>query len=207
MEVESTFFITAFISIIAIINPLSTIGLFLSLTRNAHPVERNKIAFMSSLAAFLVLVFFALTGYLVFQIYSITIEAFRIAGGAILLIIGMRMTFPGKDSAHGGASEYAGKHIYIVPLAIPMTSGPGAISTAVVLASQASSALHEVALFIAFFLACAINYIVLRFSSAIYKKIGPDAVEAMIKIMGLLVCAVAVQFMINGLKVAFPILG
>jgi multiple antibiotic resistance protein len=88
-----------------------------------------------------------------------------------------------------------------------MTSGPGAISTAVVLASQASSALHEVALFIAFFLACAINYIVLRFSSAIYKKIGPDAVEAMIKIMGLLVCAVAVQFMINGLKVAFPILG
>jgi multiple antibiotic resistance protein len=199
------FFITCFISIFAIINPLSTIGLLLSLTKNAQPSERNSIVFRSSFVAFIVLVVFALSGFLIFQLYSITIEAFRIAGGIILLVIGMRMLFPPHESAHGGG-EYAGKQVYIVPLAIPMTSGPGAITTSVVLASQATDAWMEVMLFAALFAACALNYIILRFSYRIQKVLGSEGVAALVKIMGLLVCAVGVQFMINGLKVAFPIL-
>jgi multiple antibiotic resistance protein len=203
--IDFAFFITAFISVLAIINPLSTVGLLLSLTRNAHPKERNAIVFRSSLAAFVVLVVFAISGFLIFQVYSITLEAFRIAGGAVLLVIGMRMLFPSHETAHNGG-DYAGKQIYLVPLAIPMTSGPGAITTTVVLASQAVSLWQEFSLFAAIFAACTVNFLVLRFSSIIQRTLGSEGVAALIKIMGLLVCAVGVQFMINGLKVAFPIL-
>lgn len=198
-----TFAITAFISVFVIINPLSTIGLFISLTKNEKPDGRHKIAFRSSLVAFCVLVFFALTGFFIFQIYGITLEAFRIAGGIVLLVIGLRMMFPPSADA---AKYAAGGQIYIMPLAIPMTSGPGAITTVVVLASQATDFWLEASLWGAIFVACAINFVVLRFSEVIYGKVGKEGIAALIKIMGLLVCAVAVQFIITGLKAAFPIL-
>ncbi|MEM4348793.1 MAG: MarC family protein [Candidatus Anstonellaceae archaeon] len=201
MSVVLEFFITSFISMLAIINPISTIGVFLSLMRNIHPQERNKIAFKASLTAFSILFFFSITGYLIFQIYSITIEAFRIAGGLILLVIGMRMIFPPQHQQHPTTIQS-----YIVPLAVPLTSGPGAITTAVVLASQATTFLHEIALWVAIFLACAVNFLVLRFSSTIDQKLGKEGISALIKIMGLLVCSIAVQFIINGIKGAFPIL-
>jgi len=198
------FFLTSFISIIIIINPLSTIGLFLSLTKNDREEERRKIAFMCSLTAFYVLVFFALTGYLVFQLYSITIEAFRIAGGLVLLVIGMRMLFP--QNGHEKAMHATATQAFIVPLAIPMTSGPGAITTAVMLSSQITDPWLEIALWVAIMVACAINYVVLRYAGTIDRKLGPAAVASLIKIMGLMVCAVGVQFMITGLKGAFPLL-
>lgn len=197
------FAFTSFIAIMIIINPLSTIGLFLSLTKNDKETERHKIAFMSSLTAFLVLVFFALTGFLIFQLYGITLEAFRIAGGVILLIIGLRMLFP---PANERKEIHVGAQAWLVPLAIPMTSGPGAITTAVVLSTQVTNPMLEIALWVAIFVACAINFIVLRNAGMVDKRIGPTGAEALIKIMGLLVCAVGVQFMITGLKAAFPLL-
>ena len=200
-----TYFVTCFISVLAITNPLSTIGLYLSLMKNEKGEERAKVAFRASLVAFCVLVFFALTGFFIFQIYGITIESFRIAGGVILMIIGLKMLFP--QASEESKSANAPSQVYIVPLAIPMTSGPGAITTVVVLASQATNYWFEASLWTAIFLACAINFVVLRFSNIIDRKVGKDGIAALIKIMGLLVCAVAVQFMINGLKAAFPVLG
>lgn len=197
------FALTSFIAIMIIINPLSTIGLFLSLTKNDKEKERSKIAFMCSLASFMVLVFFALTGFLVFQLYSITLEAFRIAGGVVLLIIGLRMLFP---PANEQKEIRVGQEVWLVPLAIPMTSGPGAILSAVVLSSQVTNPWLEISLWVAIFVACAINFIVLRNAGWVDRRIGPTGTEALIKVMGLLVCAVGVQFMITGLKAAFPLL-
>ncbi|MFA6489159.1 MAG: MarC family protein [Candidatus Micrarchaeia archaeon] len=202
MDPLPAYFITAFISVLAIINPLSTIGLYLSLTQGKN-AERNKIAFQTSLFAFCVLVFFSLSGFFIFQIYGITVEAFRIAGGAVLMVIGMRMLFPANAQSD---RHSAGKQIFIFPLGVPMTSGPGAITTVVVLASQATNLWYEIALWAAIFLACAINFIVLRFSAGIYNWTGKAGIEALVKIMGLLVCAVAVQFVITGILAAFPIL-
>lgn len=203
MDSLEVFFFTSFISVLAIINPLSTIGLYLSLTKSLGRHERNRIGFQTSLFAFSVLVFFALSGFFVFQVYGITVEAFRIAGGAVLIVIGMRMLFPADSAVSNRA---AGRQIYIVPLGIPMTSGPGAITTVIVLASQAKNFWFELALWAAIFLACAVNFVVLRFSSPIEEKLGKDGIAALMKIMGLLVCAVAVQFVITGLRAAFPIL-
>lgn len=197
------FGISAFISILAIVNPLSTIGVFLSLTKNQKQEEANRIAFRSSLVAFCVLIFFALSGFLLFQIYGITLEAFRIAGGIVLFIIGIQLVFP--QSMQKSAAS-AGTQVYLIPLAIPMTSGPGAITTTIVLASQVASIAQEFVLWIAIFLACAINYVVLRFSEAIHKRLGVEGLTVLIKIMGLLVCSVGVQFVINGLKATFPLL-
>jgi len=203
MEPSLLFFATCFISVLAIVNPLSTIGVFLSLLRNDPPSERHKVAFRSSLAAFCVLIFFAITGYFVFQIYSISVEAFRIAGGLVLFYIGMRMLFPPAGEEH---RHVPGAQVYLVPLAIPLTSGPGAITTVVVLASQAQNFWLELALWAAIFSACAVNYFVLRHSDVIVRKLGHTGVSSLVKIMGLLVCAVGVQFVITGLKAAFPLL-
>jgi len=198
-----TFGLTAFISIFAIINPFSTIGLFISLTKGQKEIVKHRTAFMTSVVAFCVLITFAITGFFIFQIYSITIEAFRIAGGIVLFIIGYRMLFRQEGS---GKAAQGIEQSYIVPLAIPMTSGPGAITTTVVLASQAVTLWHEFALWAAIFTACAINYAVLRHSDIIDRKLGKEGIGAMMKIMGLLVCALGVQFIIVGLRAAFPIL-
>lgn len=201
---DPTFFITAYISILAIMNPLSTVGVLLSLTKNASGKQRDRVALRSSVFALGVLAVFTLSGFLIFQVYSITIDAFRIAGGIILLVIGMRMLFPADEASHRG--DFGGKDIYIVPLGIPMTSGPGTITTAVVLASQAASVLDEAMLIAAIAAACLTNYLVLREAGEVQKRLGKDGVSALIKIMGLLVCAVGVQFVINGLRAAFPLL-
>ncbi|MCX8195008.1 MAG: MarC family protein [Candidatus Micrarchaeota archaeon] len=198
------FFISAFIAIVAIINPLSTIGVFLSLTRNESEEGKRKIAFMCSLAAFVVLVFFSLTGFFLFQIYGIGIESFRIAGGILIFAIGMRMLFPPEEGRKLKIGEMG--QIWLVPLAIPMTSGPGAITTTVMLSAQAKHPWLEIALWSAIFLGCAINFVVLRYASMIDRKLGPEAISSLIKIMGLIVCAIGVQFVITGLKATFPIL-
>lgn len=203
MDPSVAFFVSAFISVLAITNPLSTIGVFLSLTRGQKREERHKVAFRTNLVAFCVLFFFALTGFFIFQVYGITIEAFRIAGGIVLMVIGLGMLFPKKQES---GTPQATSQAYIVPLAIPMTSGPGAITTVIVLASQATNFWMELSLWVAIFLACLVNFAVLRFSDAIQRRLGEDGVAALVKIMGLLVCAVAVQFVINGLKATFPVL-
>ncbi len=198
------FAFTAFISILAITNPFSTIGIFLSLTKGQKNQEKSRVAFLTSIVAFVVLIIFAVSGFFIFQIYSITIESFRIAGGLILFIIGTRMLFTSETSGKGSLNV---AQAYVVPLAIPMTSGPGAITTTVVLASQAVTLWHEFALWCAIFLACAINYFVLKHSDVIDRTLGKEGVGAMTKIMGLLVCALGVQFVITGVRAAFPILG
>jgi len=203
VEPLEAYLLTSLIAMLAIINPLSTIGVFLGLTKGMKTQEQNRIAFRTSLVAFVVLFFFAFTGLWLFKIYSITLDSFRIAGGIALLIIGLRMLFPAEQKK---SRDLRKDMIEIVPLAIPMTSGPGAISTVVVLAGQVSGLMQEFALWIAIFIACAINYMVLRFSERIYKIIGEEGLSAITRVMGLLVCAIGVQFIVTGLKAVFPVL-
>lgn len=198
------YFLTSMIAILVIVNPLSTIAVFLSLTKGMTRDETYKTAFLSSLVAFCVLIFFSLTGLWIFKIYSITIDAFRIAGGIALLAIGLDMLFK-KGDTHKHASDF--EHVYIVPLAIPLTSGPGAITATVVLSGQVPDLWYQFIFWGAIFTACAINYLALRFSHTIDRILGNDGLTALIKIMGLLVASIGVQFIITGLKVAFPILG
>jgi multiple antibiotic resistance protein len=194
-------FLTSLIAILVIINPLSTIGIFLSLTKGMKAREQNSVAFRTSLMAFCVLFFFALSGLWLFKIYSITIDSFRIAGGIALLIIGLRMLFPPPEQK---SRDVRKDLIYIVPLAIPMTSGPGAISTVVVLAGQVSGLWQEFSLWAAVFAACAINYVVLRFSEKIDRLLGQEGLTALIRIMGLIVCSIGIQFITSGLAEVFP---
>ena len=196
-----SYFLTSLVAILVIINPLSTIGIFISLTKGQKPHAQNRVAFRTSLVAFGVLFFFALTGLWLFKIYSITIDSFRIAGGIALLIIGLRMLFSTREKKSRDVKKDL---IYIVPLAIPMTSGPGAISTVVLLAGQVSGLLESFTLWAAIFAACAINYVVLRFSEKILKVLGEEGLAALIRIMGLIVCAIGVQFITTGLAAVFP---
>ncbi|MFH0927600.1 MAG: MarC family protein [Candidatus Micrarchaeota archaeon] len=198
------YFIVTLIPLLAIINPLSTIGVFLSLTRGMKKPDKHHIALLTSAVAFVILIFFALTGFWIFQVYSITIDAFRIAGGIALLAIGLNMLFPPKHEERH-SSDF-NSQIYIVPLAIPMTSGPGAITTTVILATNAPDLMHQIFFCIVILAACAINYVALRFSEHIDRLVGREGLTALVKIMGLIVCSIAVQFIVVGLKAVFPIL-
>jgi len=204
MNVGWEFFLLVFVPIIVIINPLSTVGIFLSMTKGLTREERHKIAFRTSLVAFAILFFFALTGFWLFQIYSITIDAFRIAGGIALLTIGFHMLFPPRHEPKGSADFNS--QIFIVPLAIPMTSGPGAITTTVILSGNIPDLMHQFIFWGALFLACSVNYVVLRFSENVDRLVGKEGLSALIKVMGLIVCSIAVQFIVTGLKGVFPIL-
>lgn len=206
MDFENSwgFFILVFVPLMAIINPLSTIGIFLSLTKGLVREERHKIAFRTSIVAFCILFFFAVSGFWIFNIYSITIDSFRIAGGIALLTIGMHMLFPPKGE-HKGADD-GGSQIYIVPLAIPMTSGPGAITTTIILSGNIPDLWHQFMFWGAIFCACTINYLALRFSENIDRLVGKEGIAALVKIMGLVVCSIAIEFITAGLKHVFPIL-
>lgn len=198
------YFVSSFIALVVLINPISTIGVFLTLTKKWSKEKQYRTAFLASLTAFCILFFFAITGFWIFKIYSITIDAFRIAGGIALLIIGMNMLFP-KDNEQKHEADF--EQIYIVPLAIPLASGPGAITATIVLAGQVPSIIHEFAFWAAIFCACVLNYVALRFSHKIDRFLGNDGLLAMLKIMGLLVSSIGVQFILEGLKQVFPILG
>ncbi|MFH1306995.1 MAG: MarC family protein [Candidatus Micrarchaeota archaeon] len=201
LEGSIDYFLTSLIAILVILNPLSTIGVFLSLTKGMKKIEKYKVAFRSSLAAFCILFFFALTGFWIFQIYSITIDAFRIAGGIALMALGINMLFSNRGKEHEKGDF---EQIYLVPLAIPLASGPGTITATIVLAGNVLDLVHQFLLWGVLFVACAINYVALRFSENIDRLLGRDGIAAMVKIMGLLVLSVGVQFIITGLKGEFP---
>lgn len=198
------FFMTAFFAVLVIVNPFSTIGVFLTMTKSLGAAERHRIVLLSTITALCVLLIFSISGFWIFQLYSITIDAFRTAGGIALFAIGFRMLFgeargvPARKGAHST--------IYLFPLAIPLTSGPGAITTVVVLASNVQSFMHEAALWAAIAAAMVANYAVLVFSERIEKILGSEGLTVLTKLMGLMVCSTAVQFIATGLKALFPVL-
>jgi multiple antibiotic resistance protein len=195
---------SSFLSLAVIMGPLSTMSVFLSLTKGMKKSEKYRIAFLTSVTCFLLLVFFAITGYWIFQLFSITLDSFRIAGGLALTAIGFRMLFP--DESHHTHGNTFGQ-IYIVPLGIPMSAGPAAMTATVVLAGNAISIFHTLTLIFSIFFASSLIYYTLKFSERIDKFLGKDGKVAMVKIMGLIVIAVAIEFIVTGLKAHFPVLG
>lgn len=195
---------SSFLSLAVITGPLSSMSVFLSLTKGMRKKEKHHIAFLTAVTCAIILIFFAITGYWIFQLFSITLDSFRIAGGLALTAIGFRMLFP-DDSHHNHGDSFG--QIYMVPLAIPMSAGPAAITATVVLAGNAISLLHGVMLIASILLTCSLIYFTFRFSEKIDKFLGKDGKVAMVKIMGLIVIAVAIEFIVTGLKAHFPILG
>lgn len=199
------FSVLALSSIFFLVDPFAAIPSFLAITSSADAARRKRMARKAALTCFIVLTSFALAGQLIFKMFGITLPAFEIAGGLILLLIGLDMLQAKRSptqEATGDTEEAAAKEdAGIVPLGIPMLAGPGAISSVMVLVGPVPTLWHwqmgAILGSIAF--TCLISYWVLAGAGRVRKVMGETGIRILVRIMGLLLVALAMQFFVNGL--------
>ena len=199
------FAVLALSSIFFLVDPFAAIGSFLAITSGADEARRKRMARKAALTCFIVLTSFALAGQLIFRMFGITLPAFEIAGGLILLLIGLDMLEAKRSptqEASGDTEEASRKEdAGIVPLGIPMLAGPGAISTVMVLVGQVPNLWNweMCAILGSIALTSLISYWVLAGASRVRTVLGETGIRILVRIMGLLLVALAMQFFVNGL--------
>jgi multiple antibiotic resistance protein len=199
------FSLLALSAIFFLVDPRAAIPSFLAITESADPPRRKRMARKGALTCFIVLTSFALGGQLLFKMFGITLPAFEIAGGLILLLIGLDMLQAKRSAtqeATGETEEASHKEdAGIVPLGIPMLAGPGAISSVMVLVGQVPSLWHwEMgAILGSIGLTSLVSYWVLAGADRVRRVMGETGIRILVRIMGLLLVALAMQFFVNGL--------
>jgi multiple antibiotic resistance protein len=191
-------------SLFVIIDPLATVPAFLAMTPTDTPAQRIRMAALACWVSAGVLIGFAAAGKWIFKFLSITMPAFEIAASIVLLLVALDMLRAQRSRVHETSEETAAgvekTDIAVAPLAIPMLAGPGAISTAILLQNQAVNVPQLFALYGCILVVCLACYFILRLSARGAQWLSPIAMNITVRIMGLLLCAVAIQFMLNALK-------
>ena len=194
-------------SLLAIINPLSAVPIYLAMTADYSDSRRQATLQRAIMTAVLVLVAFTALGSWIMQVFGITTPAFRIAGGIIFLGIGADMLQARRsrvkttEEEEVEVVEQSKDDIGIIPLGLPTLAGPGAITTVVTLNAQAgSSPLRLAAIYGAIVVVMAISWAVLSVAPMLLRRFGQTGLNVMTRIMGLLVMVVGVQFMIDGIR-------
>ena len=198
------FTLLGFSSLFVIVDPIAVVPGFLGMTPQDSPAQRERMARLASLVMAGVLLTFALTGQLIFKLLGITLPAFQIAGSIVLLLVALDMLRAQRSRVRESPEEQeAGAQkvdVAVTPLAIPMLSGPGAISTVVILRGEAVGLSKTLALCACILGVSAASYVILRLSAKGAEWLNPIAMKITTRIMGLLLAAVACQFMINALR-------
>jgi multiple antibiotic resistance protein len=200
------FALVTFTSMLFIVDPIAAVPTYLVITQDETSAERRRTALRACIAMTVLLAVFAATGTMLFRAFGITLAAFRTAGGLILWFVAMdmlhgeRRTQEGRDEvAEGRAKE----DVALTPLAIPMLAGPGAISTAIVVAGQARGAAQTLVVYAAIVLTGLISFLSLRVGEPLLRRLGKTGIRVVTRIMGLILAAVAVQFVFSGVQEAF----
>lgn len=192
-------------SLFAIVDPMAAIPAFLAMTSRDTIEQRHRMAFVASVTCGGVLMLFAALGPFIFRLFGITLPSFQIAGGLILLLSSLDMLRAKRSSLNETAEETTAgiekTDIAITPLAIPMLSGPGAISTAIVLAGHATTFSRKALLFTCIAAVAGASYAVLWVAATGSKRLSPIALNIMTRLMGLLLVAIGVQFILTGLNI------
>jgi multiple antibiotic resistance protein len=207
-----SFALLAISSILIIVNPLGATLIYVSLTTNLDRPRRDIIARDACRFAIFILLFVAVLGGWILQLFGISLEAFRIAGGFLLFGIGMEMVYAKTSRTKLTATEkYESRDmedIAIMPIAIPMIAGPGAITTTIVLMNEAivMTPLAIGVVFLSIILSIVLTYFMMKNSDYIMSKVGQREYRAINRLMGMLLIAIAVQFVLTGIRAAFPLL-
>jgi multiple antibiotic resistance protein len=206
MDELPRFALVTFTSVLFIVDPIAAIPTYLVITQQETARERRRTARRACVAMTVLLVLFGATGTMLFRAFGITLAAFRTAGGLILWFVAMdmlhgeRRTQEGKDEVYEGQIK---EDVALTPLAIPMLAGPGAISTVIVVAGQAHGIMQNVVVYGAILLTGIISYISLRLGEPLLGRLGKTGIRVVTRIMGLILAAVAVQFVFSGVREAF----
>jgi multiple antibiotic resistance protein len=197
-------------AIFFVVDPFSAIPFFLAMTRDHSPEKRRETALRASLTAGIVLATFALSGAWLFELLGITLGAFKVAGGMVLLLLALDMirTQPSRTRITQGEVEAGAdkEDIAIVPLAMPLLAGPGSIATAIVLMARARSGpwWHALPVLGAIVVTAAASYAILAGASRTERFLGRTGLAILERAAGMLLVAIAVQFMIDGLGESMP---
>ncbi len=195
-------------SLFVIVDPFSTVPAFLAMTPTDSPEARIKMARLACMVTAGVLIGFSLAGKWIFKFLGITMPAFQFAASIVLLLVALDMLRAQRSRVQETTEEKAAgmekADIAVAPLAIPMLAGPGAISTAILLHNQAANLVQRGALYGCIVLVCLASYLILRLSARGARWLSPIAMSITVRVMGLLLCAVAIQFMLNALKDLHP---
>lgn len=196
------FALLCFSSLLAVLNPLSVAPIYLSLTDGYTRANQLRTLRTAITTGGVVLIFFSLLGGTLFQLFGITLEAFRIAGGVILFGIGIDMLQAKQSRVRATPEEeeegLQKEDVAITPLGIPLIVGPGSITTVMVLTGSASTTWHLVVLFLAIVTILGIVFAVLAMAPRIVARVGQTGLNVLTRIMGLLLTVIGVQFIIDG---------
>jgi len=191
-------------SLFVIVDPVAVVPAFLAMTPNDTAEQRIRTARLACCVAAGVMLVFSFAGQLVFKVMGITMPAFQIAASILLLVVALDMVRAQRSRVQETHEETkAGTEktdIAVTPLAIPMLAGPGAISTTVLLQNEAKTIPQHIALYFCIVAVAAASYLILRLSARSARWLSPIVMSIAIRIMGLLLAAVAVQFMLNAIK-------
>jgi multiple antibiotic resistance protein len=196
------FSLLALSSIFFLVDPFAALPTFLAVTAGQDNAKRVRTARKASLTAFVILSTFALAGTYIFKLFGISLPAFEIAGGIILLLIGLDMLEAKRSATQETGDEAAAAatkdDVGIVPLGIPMLAGPGSITSVMVLVGQAQSRWQMAAIYLAIAVTAAICWLVLGSASRVATVLGDTGIRILVRVMGLLLVALAVQYFVNG---------
>jgi multiple antibiotic resistance protein len=197
------FSLLALSSILFLVDPFAALPTFLAITEGADSLRRRRIARKGALTALIVLSSFAFAGEEIFRLFGITLPAFELAGGIVLLLIGLDMLqakrSPTQETAGDTEAAAQKEDAGIVPLGVPMLAGPGAITSVMVLVGQAQTHWQMAAILISIAVTSLICYLVLGHSNLVVRVLGDTGIRILVRVMGLLLVALAAQYFVNGL--------
>jgi multiple antibiotic resistance protein len=202
MNELTTYTLLCLTSFFTLINPIGTMPIFMTMTSELDVANRNHTAKKASIVAFATILVFAFSGQLLFKFFGISVNSFKIVGGVIFFIMGMDMLQARLSQVKIKDSEIKSyvNDISITPLAIPMICGPGAITNAIVLMEKATTLEMKIILVASISVVVLLTYLILLSSSRIIKLLGETGNNVLMRLMGLIVMVIAVEFFFSGLR-------
>ena len=193
-----------FTSVLFIVDPFAAVPSFLAMTERDSPAVRHTMARRGAWTCAITLTVFALGGSLIFTLFGITLGAFKIAGGVLIGLNALEMVQARRSQQRETPAEQAEgtkkEDVGIMPLGVPMLAGPGAISTVMVLALGSHGPVSTAALYGSIALTAYASFLVLGAASLVEQRLGQTGMRILTRLMGLVLCAIAVQFIVDGIK-------
>jgi len=199
-----TFSLGVFMGFFAIMNPIANTPIFMAVTGDMDPLSKKRIARKSTITAFIIVAAFVVLGKYIFDLFGITIPAFKITGGILLFYVGFEMLMTQKSKVSSLGTKEPDEGIAVSPLAIPILAGPGTIVTAMSKVTNADY-LHLGIVIGIFAIMIFLTYLAFSMSDIIVKKIGINIIKVIGKIMGLILAIMGTGMVIQGIKLAYSL--
>jgi multiple antibiotic resistance protein len=204
---DVTHYLKVFVAVFILVNPFEGIPFFLSATETMTPEDRDRTAKRAALGVTIILLTSLVIGRGILAVFGITAPAFQTAGGVIVFLIGLKMVFSSPDAGAARATAVPHRDIAIVPLATPLLAGPGPISSVILYASHSTGALNYALLILVILLVGAATLLSLRLAVPLALRMKQTGIDIASRIMGLLVTAIALELIVNGVTKLLPALG